>query len=93
VQQDPVVTDDTNVSVAILDNDFNPRLLSVRRGAMVTFTHEGEIAHDVTQYEGAFESGYLSADDTYALVANTVGTFDYYCTLHHAMQGTLTVVE
>lgn len=87
----PVITDDREVSVVIKDNDFSPRVLHVRAGARVTWTNQDSIPHDVTQYDGAFESELLQEDGTFAFTAAEPGTYDYYCTLHHAMQATLVV--
>lgn len=91
IESTPVATDEMEVSVAVVDNDFEPRVLHVRSGARVTWRHEGDIPHDVTQYEGAFESGLMQRDDAFTFTATLPGTYDYYCTLHHAMQGTLVV--
>ncbi len=41
---------------------------------------------------GAFDSGVFAPDDSYSRTFENSGVFYYYCTLHHGMQGTLTVV-
>jgi plastocyanin len=91
VRQTPVVSDEPTVTVAVVDNDFEPRDLTVRPGTEVTWEFKGRAAHDVTEDKGAFESGTTNRGDEYVLTFDDPGTYYYYCTLHHAMQGTLVV--
>jgi plastocyanin len=91
VRQVPVVTDEGQVTVDVEDNYFEPNDLTVRAGAEVTWKFKGDAAHDVTGDGGAFESGTMTSGDEYILTFDEPGTYSYYCTLHHVMQGTLTV--
>jgi plastocyanin len=91
VRQTPVISDEPRVTVAVVDNDFEPKHLTVRAGAEVVWRFEGRAAHDVTDDRGAFESGILREGDEFSLTFDEPGTYYYYCTLHHAMQGTLVV--
>ncbi len=91
VRQTPVVSDEPHVTVDVIDNDFEPRDLTVRSGTEVTWSFEGRAAHDVTDDRGAFESGTLRRGDEFVMTFDEPGTYYYYCTLHHVMQGTLVV--
>lgn len=74
--------------VAVVDNDFEPSEVTIDVGETVTWTWEGEIPHDVAgesfasevQREGRFEHTFTEP-----------GTFDYRCTVHQGMRGTVEV--
>lgn len=91
VRQAPVVSEESRVTVDVVDNDFAPMDLTVRAGTEVVWEFQGRAAHDVTDEGGAFESGTLGRGDKYALTFEDPGTYYYYCSLHHAMQGKLVV--
>jgi plastocyanin len=91
VRQAPVVSEDSQVTVDVVDNDFVPKDLTVRPGTEVVWAFKGSAAHDVTDDRGAFQSGTLGRDDEFKLTFADAGTYYYYCTLHHSMLGTLTV--
>jgi plastocyanin len=80
--------------VTILDDDgrrFEPAEVSVAVGDAVTWTHEGGLPHTVTATDGAFDSGTLAGGDTFAFTPEEAGTFDYVCSIHPEMTGTVTV--
>lgn len=91
VRQEPVVSEEPRVTVEVVDNDFIPKHLTVRPGTEVVWEFTGDAAHDVTEDRGAFASGIMQRGDEYSLTFEQAGTFYYYCTLHHSMQGTLVV--
>lgn len=91
VRQQPVVSDEASVSIDVLDNDFSPRNLTVRPGAEVVWEFGGDLPHTVSAYDDAFESGTLSPGDKYTVTFDEAGEYEYYCKLHHAMQGTVVV--
>ena len=93
LRQDPVVTSDMAVSVDVVDRDYDPRDLTVPKGATVTWKFKGDEAHNVVSDEGLFESPTLEKGDEWSLTFDQPDTYTYYCTLHHAMQGTVVVTE
>jgi plastocyanin len=93
VRQEPVITTEMDVGVDVIDRDYEPRDLTVPRGAKVTWKFKGDLPHDVVEDQGAFESPILEKGDEWSLTFENAGTFSYYCTLHHSMQGTVTVAE
>lgn len=90
-RQTPVVTEEQQVSVGVVDNDFEPRELTVRTGTRVTWEFKGGAAHDVTELDGAFGSGTSERGDEYSMTFDKPGTYYYLCTLHHVMQGSVVV--
>jgi plastocyanin len=91
VRQEPLTTDERQVTIDVEDNYFEPDDLTVRVGTEVTWMFKGNAAHDVTEDRGAFESGTMTSSDEYVRTFDEPGTYYYICTLHHVMQGTLTV--
>jgi hypothetical protein len=59
----------------------------------VTWTLTGQAPHSVTADDGAFDSGVLDPDATFAHTFADVGTFTYACLVHPSMKGTVVVVD
>jgi plastocyanin len=93
LRQEPVVTNEMAVSVDVVDRDYEPRDLTVPLGATVTWKFEGDLPHNVVDDRGAFESPIYDKGDEWTLTLDEPGTYYYYCTLHHSMQGTLVVAD
>lgn len=94
---DDASTDDTSTDevaddagVGIGDNLFDPEAVEIASGGTVTWTHEGDIVHNVTFDDGE-ASETLETGDTYTRTFDEAGTFDYSCTFHPGMDGTVTV--
>jgi plastocyanin len=71
---------------------FNPAEITVAAGDTVTWTNDDSAGHDVTADE--FESGEpggIAQGDTFEHTFEEAGTFDYVCTVHPGMEGTVTV--
>jgi plastocyanin len=71
---------------------FNPGVLRVSVGTTVVWTNQNGATHTVTADAGAFDSGQLGQGQSYSFTFDSVGTFNYHCELHPAMQGTIEVV-
>lgn len=84
---------DAHISADIIDLDYDPRDLTVELGTTIVWTNIGELPHTVTDINGAFDSGLMLKDDVYERRFDELGTFDYFCTLHPNMVGSVTVVE
>ena len=76
---------------------YSPNNHSVKVGQSITFDNIDANFHTVTSGNpesgpnGKFDSGLLSAGDIYTLELNQPGTYEYFCTIHTNMRGTLTV--
>jgi plastocyanin len=90
----PGGTTDTPVAtnaVTIGDNVFTPASIVVSPGTQVTWTWPSGVAvHNVTFSDGT-NSGDKPAGSTYSRTFSTAGTFNYTCTLHAGMNGTVKV--
>ncbi len=70
---------------------FSSNSLSIKRGDTVTWTNKDSAPHTVTG--GGFSSGTLSTNGTYSFTFNSVGTFNYACSFHPSMKGSVVVTE
>ena len=93
---------DCNVQVSIVanaatlgDKSYSPNPVTIARGATVTWTNNDTIPHTVTARPDAtlFDSGSLAAGATYTHTFDTAGSFDYFCTIHPGMTGTVVVSD
>ena len=75
--------------VAIKNFAFTPRELAVKKGTTVTWTNEDSTPHIIAFSDS--ESQQLGKGDTYSKKFDTVGTFEYHCSIHPSMQGTIVV--
>jgi nitrite reductase (NO-forming) len=87
----------TEVSIekgAAVDKDkgYAPVRISVRTNDTVTWSNDDSAMHTVdSQKEGLFSSGLLSQKRTFAHTFEEKGTYEYHCSLHPWMEGTVTV--
>ncbi len=103
----PVVIDSQEASVDVLDNKFKAPAIQVKAGTTVTWHFKGKVSHTVTSVPGTgprqptatsgtptkefkFDSGgRVTGEFTYTF--DTPGTYEYYCNIHHIMQGKVVV--
>ena len=77
---------------------FVPASITVSTGTTVTWTNDDTTLHTIisgtpkgVDSGKVFDSSYLKAGRTFEHKFDTAGTFDYYCTLHPFMMGTVVV--
>jgi plastocyanin len=78
------------IAVAIDGTSYRPAVVTVERGTRVEWKNEDPFPHTVTK-PGAFDSGSMAPGAKWSYVASKPGTYDYICTLHPNMKGTLVV--
>ena len=79
----------TAAAVSVRNNVFTPRVVTVRKGATVTWTwRSNERPHNVSS--PSFASAILSKG-TYRRTFTKAGVFRYVCTLHDNMEGSVSV--
>jgi plastocyanin len=75
-----------------IDNfTFAPQRVTVKAGTTVTWTNEDDIPHTVASTTMAFRSKALDTDDKFSFTFTTAGVYDYFCSLHPHMTGTIVV--
>lgn len=86
-QNAPAVTETT--SVAIKSFAFSPQDIKVKKGDTVTWKNEDAATHTIKS--DSFQSGDISTGGTYQHKFENAGTFNYSCSIHPSMTGTVTV--
>jgi amicyanin len=87
----PVHAEGTTVTI---DNfTFDPPKLTVKAGTTVTWTNRDDIPHTVTSTSLAFKSKALDTDDKFSFTFMAPGAYEYFCSLHPHMKGTIVVEQ
>jgi plastocyanin len=87
----PATTPSQSNAVTIQNLSFSPANITVSVGTKVTWTNKDSVTHTVTSDTGLFDSGQLSPGSTFSYTFNNKGVFNYHCTIHATMHGTVTV--
>ena len=78
-------------AVSIDNFAFAPATLTIRAGGTVTWTNHDEEPHTVAATDGSFHSPGMGTGATYSHTFPTAGKFDYVCSIHPMMHGTVVV--
>jgi len=76
---------------------FVPSTVTIEVGETVTWANTDTAAHTATAGSaadgpsGVFDSSLIMAGGSYSYIADTAGTFDYFCMVHPWMEGTIVV--
>jgi plastocyanin len=80
------------------DKAYSPNPVEVKVGGGVTWSNDDSQIHTATSGSAGsadsgsvFDSSILSPGATFDFVFDTAGTYDYYCTMHPQMVGTVNV--
>jgi plastocyanin len=77
--------------VSIDNFAFAPATLTVKAGSTVTWTNHDEEPHTVAATDGSFHSPGMGTGATFSHTFPTAGKFDYVCSIHPMMHGTVVV--
>jgi plastocyanin len=76
---------------------YDPKVIDVTVGTTVVWDNADNTIHTATSgspdtgADGVFDSDILSTGDTFEFTFADAGSYDYYCTLHPWMVGTVNV--
>jgi plastocyanin len=70
---------------------FAPTSMAVKAGATVTWINMDQEPHTVMSSDGLFRSGALDTGDSFSFKFDKPGTYQYVCTIHPRMVGTVVV--
>ena len=70
---------------------FSPGRTTVKAGTTVRWLNADDIPHTVTSADKLFKSKALDTDDSFSFIFTTPGTYEYFCSLHPRMTGTVVV--
>jgi len=77
--------------VNIKNGSFVPSALTVSSGTTVEWHNQDAIQHRIVSSQGLFDSGLIDPGKKFSIKFNNPGTYNYYCSLHPQMQGSVTV--
>lgn len=80
-------------AVNITNFAFTPAALTVKVGDTVTWTNKDEEPHTVVADDGSFRSPGLDTNAAYSYTFTKPGSFDYICSVHPFMHGTVAVTQ
>ncbi len=86
-------TSTPTANVSISGFSFQPQTINVTAGTTVTWTNLDSVTHTVTSDTGLFDSGSLSTGQTFSRTFNTAGSYDYHCSIHPSMTGSVIVTS
>ncbi|HSJ70560.1 MAG TPA: plastocyanin/azurin family copper-binding protein [Acidimicrobiia bacterium] len=87
VPESPVET-----RVGVENFSFTPGDLLVAVGTTVEWQNRASgTSHTTTAVDGEWDSGSLEAGGSFSQTFTEAGSFDYFCAIHPAMTGTITV--
>ena len=83
----------TGTKIEIKDFMFNPPSITVKSGETITWINRDEEPHTVASVGKKFQkSTALDTDQQFTVTAGAPGTYEYFCSVHPKMTGTIVVV-
>src|SRR5262249_44526829 len=80
-----------DVEVKIDNFTFTPARITAKAGATITWINDDDIPHTIASSPRLFKSKALDTDDKYTFTFTTPGTYEYFCSLHPHMTGTIVI--
>jgi plastocyanin len=81
------------IEIAIQNFAYSPATITITTGSTVEWTNKDSASHTVTAVDGSWGSDNLAQDDTYSHTFDQAGTYEYKCSFHASMKGTIVVVN
>jgi plastocyanin len=79
------------VSISGVNSGFVPTTMTIKVGTTVTWNNNDIMPHTVTG--SAFDSGSIAPEGSYTHRFMSAGSYDYHCSNHPVMKGTINVVN
>lgn len=95
----PAAARAADATVEIRGSQFEPAEITVAVGEPVTWTnYDGDgvsafYRHNAVALDESWRTPLLQTDESATLTFDAVATYEYFCSLHAGMRGTLNVVE
>ncbi len=77
-------------AVAIKNNAFDPKTVTIAKGDTVTWTNQDSYAHDV-DLDALGKSPNMKQGEIFSKTFDQAGTYNYDCDIHPFMKGTVIV--
>ena len=80
--------------IEIKDFAFDPQKITVKSGEKITWINRDGEPHTVVSVGKKFQrSSALDTDQEFSIIAAAPGTYEYFCSVHPKMTGTIVVVK
>jgi plastocyanin len=87
-----VTAGDRKNTIEIKEFAFNPQTLTVKSGEKIIWINHDEEPHTVVSVGKKFQkSSALDTDQEFTITAGAPGTYEYFCSVHPKMTGTIVV--
>jgi plastocyanin len=88
----PVISAQAPDNKVEIDNfAFSPERITVKTGTTVTWLNADDTPHTVASSSKLFKSKALDTEDSFSFTFTTPGVYQYFCSLHPHMTGTVVV--
>ena len=78
--------------IEIKDFAFNPQNITVKSGEKITWINRDEEPHTIVSVGKKFpKSSALDTDQEFSITVSAPGTYEYFCSVHPKMTGTIVV--
>lgn len=78
--------------IEIKDFAFNPPTITVKSGEKITWINHDDEPHTVVSVGKKFQkSSTLDTDQEFSITAGAPGNYEYFCSVHPKMTGTIVV--
>lgn len=86
------VSSDKKNTIEIKDFMFSPQTLTVKTGEKITWINRDDEPHTVVSVGKKFQkSSALDTDQEFTITAGAPGSYEYFCSVHPKMTGTVVV--
>ncbi len=82
-----------SAKVEIDDFAYNPDPVTIEEGGKVIWVNRDSAPHTATAEDGSFDTGTLEEGKLKSESFKETGTYEYICSIHPQMHGTVEVVE
>src|SRR5690606_31711653 len=80
-----------SVRATIRNLAYAPARIEITVGTTITWRNEDQVDHSVTAVDGSWDSGIIRPGATYQRTFTRPGTYEFFCTPHPFMKGTVIV--
>lgn len=81
-----------SAEVEIEDFAYRPDPVTVEEGGKVIWKNRDSVPHTATAADGSFDTGTIEEDKLKSETFKQAGTYEYVCSIHPQMHGTVEVV-
>jgi plastocyanin len=80
-----------STTLVMMNIAFSPNRLTVAKGTTVTWQNNDNVTHTSTSDTGLWDTGNIAPGGSKDVTFSNAGTFNYHCTIHASMTGTIIV--